>query len=191
MAASENFILPELPLFLEDPDDESKTSFAKAIPVSIQTNQATNLACKHRRMKRPRFSKKRDYKKEREAKLITPPPPVIVKVPLPVSHKKEFPPRQNLAAKPSPPIARKNAKMETWMGISFECMTIDWYSMEVGLHTFVSSENMKGYGSKIYSKIDLEKHLEEHKMFHRQDSGTVSVSQLDTFFNDLPPYVCF
>ena len=142
--------------------------FCDVAPLAPAYKKTVALPCKKRRVKGPRFSKKRDYSshKGRRGPLIAAVDPPAVAV--------------------DPPSVE-----EAGMGISFEKMAIDWYEMEVGLFAAVSTENMIVSGSNLYSRIDLERHLREHKAFHWENSGAVHVGQLDTFFNDLPPYLFF
>ena len=184
-------ILPEPPFFWEA---------AYTVPPQMKKTAALP-SLKRRRMNRPRFSKKRDHSQSGRAK------PLIAANTVADTPEEEIATCEMESATvvdPSTdtpdemengpvvdPVPLITYEMEDCMGISLGKMVTDWYIMEVGLPAVVSGDNMVDWGGSIYSRIDIERHLEENKAFYRMDPGSAPpLRRLDTFFDDVPPCFC-
>jgi hypothetical protein len=182
-------ILPEPPFFWEA---------AYTAPPQMKKTAAL-LPPKRRRMNRPRFSKKRDHSQSGHAK-----PLIVANTP-----EEEIATCETESATVVDPLTDRPDEMENGpvvvvdtvplityemednMGISLGKMVTDWYRMEVGLPAVVSADNVVDWGGSIYSRIDIERHLEENKAFYRMDPGSAPPPRrLDTFFDDVPPCFC-
>lgn len=81
-------------------------------------------------------------------------------------------------------------KTEYKMGISFSDAVLDWYGMNVGLHTPICDLAMRSYGSSVYVTEDIHQNVILLTEFCRGNDAD-ALNQLNTFYDDLPIHLCF